>query len=232
MGFLPHFFVTGLFLGLLLLQPDFGTALSLAFIVFLMLFAAGARLSYLITALLVLVPGIWLLIMSAPYRMKRIMAFLNPWDDPANTGFQIIQSFLAFYSGRVLGMGLGDGRQKLFYLPEAHTDFIFSVMGEELGFIGVVVIVVLFILFLYRGTRVALRAPDLFGTYLALGITVLITFQAITNIAVVMGLVPTKGLALPFLSYGRSSLICNLTAMGVLLNISAQQREIAKGYVG
>jgi len=201
-GFLPHLFITGLFLALLLAQPDFGTTISVAFIVFLMLFAAGARLSYLISALIVLVPGIWFLIMSAPYRKRRILSFLNPWEDPANTGFQIIQSFLAFYSGSILGIGLGDGRQKLFYLPEAHTDFIFSVIGEELGFIGVLGIVSLFALFLYRGIRISIKAPDLFGTYLALGITSLISFQAITNIAVVMGLLPTKGLALPFLSYG------------------------------
>jgi len=231
-GFLPHLIITGFFLALLMMQPDFGTAISLAFIVFLLLFAAGARLSYLITALFVLVPGVWFMIMNAPYRKKRILAFLNPWEDPANTGFQIIQSFLAFYSGGIFGLGLGDGRQKLFYLPEAHTDFIFSVLGEELGLVGVVGILLLLGLFLYRGIRISLKAPDLFGTYLALGITVLISFQAITNIAVVMGLLPTKGLTLPFLSYGGTSLVCNLAAVGILLNISAQQRHVSKGYVG
>ena len=231
-GFLPHLFISGLFLVLLLIQPDFGTALSVAFMVFLMLFAAGARLSYLISALLVLAPAVWFLIMSAPYRKKRIFAFLNPWEDPAHTGFQIIQSFLAFYSGKLFGLGLGDGRQKLFYLPEAHTDFIFSVIGEELGFVGVAVMALLFALFLYRGVRIAFKAPDLFGTYLALGISVLISFQAIMNIAVVMGLLPTKGLALPFISYGGTSLICNLAGAGILLNISAQQRQVdGKGHM-
>ncbi|MEK7791455.1 MAG: putative lipid II flippase FtsW [Deltaproteobacteria bacterium] len=229
-GFVPHLFVTGIFLGLLLLQPDFGTALALAFIALLMLFAAGARLSYLISALLIVITAATFLIMNAPYRKNRILAFLNPWEDPKNTGFQIIQSFLAFYSGGILGLGLGDGRQKLFYLPEAHTDFIFSVAGEELGFLGVMFIVSLFILFLYRGIRIALRAPDLFGVYLALGITVLISFQAITNIGVVMGLLPTKGLALPFMSAGGSSLICNLSGIGILLNISAQQQNVTRHY--
>ena len=226
-GFVPHLIVTGLFLGLLLLQPDFGTAVSIAFIVFLMLFAAGTRLSYIISALIVLVPTACYLMMSTPYRKKRILAFLNPWEDPANTGFQIIQSFLAFYSGNILGLGLGDGRQKRFYLPEAHTDFIFSVIGEELGFMGVMAVIILFVLFLYRGIRISLKAPDLFGTYLALGITSLISFQAITNIAVVMGLLPTKGLALPFLSYGGTSVICNLAGVGILLNISAQQQDVS-----
>ena len=136
--------------------------------------------------------------------------------------------FLAFYSGGIFGLGLGDGRQKLFYLPEAHTDFIFSVLGEEVGLIGVMGVLVLFILFLYRGIRIALKAPDLFGTYLALGITALIGFQAITNIGVVMGLLPTKGLALPFLSYGGTSLICNLAGIGILLNISVQQQDVSQ----
>lgn len=231
-GFLPHLVVTGIFLALLLLQPDFGTAVSIAFIVLLMLFAAGARLSYLISALLVVIPAAWFLIMSAPYRKKRILAFLNPWNDPENTGFQIIQSFLAFYSGGILGLGLGDGRQKLFYLPEAHTDFIFSVAGEELGFFGVMLIVSLFILFLYRGIRIALRAPDLFGVYLALGITALISFQAITNMGVVMGLLPTKGLALPFISAGGTSLICNLAGVGILLNISVRQQNVSRSLYG
>ncbi len=224
-GFVPHMVISGILLGLLFLQPDFGTAVSLAFIVFLMLFAAGTRLSYIVSVIIVSLPAVWVLMMSAPYRRKRILAFLNPWEDPANSGFQIIQSFLAFYSGGVTGMGLGDGRQKLFYLPEAHTDFIFSVVGEEVGLIGVMAILSLFIFFLYRGIRISLKAPDLFGTYLALGITSLISFQAITNIAVVMGLLPTKGLALPFLSYGGTALICNLAAVGILLNISAQGNE-------
>ncbi len=227
-GFAPHLVISGIFILLLLAQPDFGTAISVSFIVFLMLFAAGTRLSYILSVLLISLPLVGYGMMSAPYRRKRILAFLNPWEDPANTGFQIIQSFLAFYSGGILGMGLGDGRQKLFYLPEAHTDFIFSVLGEEVGLLGIMGVVVLFILFLYRGIRIALKAPDLFGTYLALGITMLIGFQAITNIGVVMGLLPTKGLALPFLSYGGTSLICNLAGVGILLNISVQQQDVSQ----
>ncbi|MBI4040843.1 MAG: putative lipid II flippase FtsW [Deltaproteobacteria bacterium] len=226
-GFLPHLLVSGVFLMLLLGQPDFGTVIVISYLVFLMLFVAGARLSYIASAILISAPVIWFLIASKPYRQKRILAFLNPWDDPANTGFQIIQSFLAFYSGKIWGRGLGDGMQKLFYLPEAHTDFIFSVIGEELGFLGIGGLLFLFLIFMYRGIRIAVKAPDLFGTYLAFGITTLISFQALINIAVVMGLLPTKGLALPFLSYGGTSLVANLAAVGILLNISAQQQEIS-----
>lgn len=229
-GFVPYMIITGVFLTLLFLQPDFGSAISLAFIIFLLLFAAGTRLSYIISVILISLPAIWYLMMNAPYRKKRILAFLNPWDDPQNSGFQIIQSFLAFFSGGILGLGLGDGRQKLFYLPEAHTDFIFSVIGEEAGLAGVLIIIFLFIFFLYRGVRIALRAPDLFGTYLALGITILIVFQAMTNMAVVMGLIPTKGLPLPFLSYGGTSLLCNLAGVGVVLNISAQSQELKRRF--
>lgn len=227
-GFVPHLVMSGILLGLLLLQPDFGTAISIAFIVFLMLFAAGTNISYIIALLLAIIPPAWFFMMSAPYRRTRILAFLNPWEDPSHTGFQIIQSFLAFYSGSIFGLGLGDSRQKLFYLPAAHTDFIFSVVGEEAGLVGVLGIIFLFVFFLYRGIRVSLKAPDLFGTYLALGITALIGFQAVTNIAVVMGLLPTKGLALPFLSYGGTSLICNLIGVGILLNISIQGYDISQ----
>jgi cell division protein FtsW len=160
--------------------------------------------------------------MNVDYRRRRILAFLNPWEDPTNTGFQIIQSWIAFGSGGWIGKGLGEGKQKLFFLPEAHTDFIFSVIGEELGFAGVFIISAMFLLLLMRGLRTALGAPDDFGRYLACGVTLLLGLEVFVNIAVVMGMLPTKGLALPFLSYGGTSLITTLLAMGILLNVSAQ----------
>jgi cell division protein FtsW len=160
--------------------------------------------------------------MNVAYRRKRILAFLNPWEDPTNTGFQIIQSWIAFGTGGLFGNGLGEGKQKLFYLPEAHTDFIFSVVGEELGFAGVLVIAAMFLVLVMRGMRAALGAPDDFGRYLAFGVTILLGLEAFVNMAVVMGLLPTKGLALPFLSYGGTSLLTTLLAVGILLNISSQ----------
>jgi len=165
---------------------------------------------------------VWQLIARADYRMHRWLAFLNPWDDPQGIGFQIIHSFLAFGSGGLFGAGPGAGKQKLFYLPEPHTDFALSVAGEELGFVGVAFIVLLFGLLIMRGIKVALNARDLYSSYLALGIICLIGLQAIVNMGVVLGLLPTKGLTLPFISYGGSALILNLTGIGVLLNISSK----------
>jgi len=164
---------------------------------------------------------LYFLIMNVDYRRQRVMAFLNPWDDPSNSGFQIIQSWIAFGSGGALGKGLGESKQKLFYLPEAHTDFIFSVIGEELGFAGVVVIAAMFLLLVMRGFRAALHAPDEFGCYLAFGMSLLVGLEAFVNMAVVMGMVPTKGLALPFLSYGGTSLLTSLIAVGIVLNVSS-----------
>ena len=156
----------------------------------------------------------------APYRMRRITAFVDPWADPRGGGFQIIQSWLALGNGGVLGQGIGASRQKLFYLPESHTDFIFAILGEELGFVGAVAIVALFAVLVWRGLRVGLRAPDAFGAYLALGITVLIATQTLLNLGVVTGLLPTKGLPLPFISFGGSALLMTMLATGMLLNIS------------
>jgi cell division protein FtsW len=168
------------------------------------------------------VPVLVYLACRADYRWERMVAFWNPWKDPGRSGFQIIQSFLAFGAGKVFGVGLGEGRQKLFYLPEVHTDFIFSVIGEELGLVGVSILIALFALLVIRGFQACYRARDLFGTYLALGITVLIAIQALLNMGVVTGLLPTKGSTLPFISYGGTSLMVNLMAVGILLNIHSR----------
>ena len=221
-GFLPHFILTLAMSGLVLLQPDFGTAMILLFLFFILMFVAGARIKYLASILGVMSVGCYFLISCVGYRLDRITAYLNPWEDPTATGFQIIQSFLAFGSGGLWGTGLGNGKQKLFYLPEPHTDFIFSIIGEELGFIGVLLIIILFIILLYCGIKIAIRSQDLFGAYLALGITSLIELHAAINLGVVMGLLPTKGSTLPFISYGGTSLVVNLISIGILLNISSQ----------
>ncbi|MBW2552644.1 MAG: putative lipid II flippase FtsW [Deltaproteobacteria bacterium] len=221
-GFLPHMIVTLFMFALVLLQPDFGTAVILLLLFFVLVFAAGSRVRYLAYFAGIASVGCYFLISSVGYRLDRITSFLNPWEDPTSTGFQIIQSFLAFGSGGLWGTGLGNGKQKLFYLPEPHTDFIFSIIGEELGFIGVLLLIILFIFLAYCGIRICLKAPDLFGTYLALGITSLIVLHAVINLGVVMGLLPTKGSTLPFISYGGTSLVINFIGVGILLNISSQ----------
>ena len=219
-GLLPYMLILALLLGLLLLQPDLGSAITLGVVAAAMLMVAGTRLLYLTIIGATTLPFLYWLVMSADYRKRRILAFLNPWEDPSDTGFQIIQSWIAFGSGGTFGKGLGESKQKLFFLPEAHTDFIFSVVGEELGFVGVIVIAAMFMLLILRGFRTALNAPDEFSCYLAFGLTLLIGMQAFVNMAVVMGMVPTKGLALPFLSYGGTSLVTTLVAIGILLNVS------------
>ena len=224
-GIVPHVLVMTAVSGIILLQRDFGAAVIIAMITWMMLFVAGARLRYLGGILATLLPLVILLIAKAPYRRQRILAFLNPWNDQYGSGFQMIQSFVAFNEGGLFGQGLGQGQQKLFYLPDAHTDFIFSVVGEELGLLGVFFIMGLFLFFCYRGFRISLQAPDLFGRYIALGITGLIGIQALLNMGVVMGLLPTKGLVLPFLSYGGSSVVMFLIAVGILLNISSYRRS-------
>ncbi len=221
-GFLPHIVVLGVMFLLVLKQPDFGTGILFASVVFIMLFVAGARLLFLGGAVGAVLPALIYLAVKADYRWERLVAFWDPWKDPGGAGFQIIQSFLAFGAGKIFGVGLGAGRQKLFYLPEVHTDFIFSVIGEELGLVGVTVLVALFVLLIIRAFQVSLRAPDLFGTYLSLGITVLVAIQTLLNMGVVMGLLPTKGSTLPFISYGGTSLMVNLMAVGILLNIHSQ----------
>lgn len=223
-GVVPHLIMMFVVAGAILSQKDFGAAVMIAAITWLMLFAAGAKISYLFGMVAALMPFAYMFLSGEGYRKRRILAFLNPWSDQYGAGFQIIQSFVAFNEGGWFGRGLGEGRQKLFYLPEAHTDFIFSVIGEELGLIGVILTIVLFALFCYRGLRIALHAPDLFGRYLATGCTLLICISAVFNIAVVMGLLPTKGMTLPFISYGGSSLTVLLAVVGILLNVSSYRK--------
>jgi cell division protein FtsW len=219
-GFIPYMIVLMFLIGCLVLQPDLGGALTLAFVAMVMLFAAGTRLVYIFSMLLLAMPFL-VYKLGRGYHKGRMEAFLNPWSDPEGKGFQIIQSWLALGTGGVFGQGLGEGKQKLFYLPEAHTDFILSVVGEELGFVGVVVIIGMFFLLVQRAMRIAVAAPDTFGRFLALGIAVLFGIEATVNMGVVTGLLPTKGLALPFISYGGSSLLISLFAVGILLNISS-----------
>ena len=211
--------VAGLF-GLIMLEPDFGTSMSLVLIAFVMVFAAGLDYRYIAGALLVALPAMYILIMGTAYRRRRVLTFLNPWEDPLGDGFQIIQSLIAIGTGGVWGKGLMNGKQKLFYLPEPHTDFIYSVIAEELGLIGATVVLLCFCIVTWRGLRVALRAPDSFGAFLALGLTTMVAVQAFINISVVLGLMPTKGIPLPFVSAGGSSLLINLIGMGILLNVS------------
>jgi cell division protein FtsW len=206
--------------GLVLLEPDLGTTLALAMIAAVMLFIAGLRWRYFALGALLSAPVLYWAVFRVPYRRERILAFLHPWAHAEGVGFQIVQSLIAVGSGGLTGLGLMDGRQKLFFLPEPHTDFIFAVTSEELGLIGAVALVLLFALFMARGMRVARRAPDAFGKLLAAGITAMIAIEALINFSVVIGLMPTKGIALPFISYGSSSLIATLAATGVLLNIS------------
>ncbi len=220
-GFLPYMVVLSIMLLLILKQPDLGAALTLAGVTVLMLFAAGTRLVFLLGTLMMMAPFVAYLIYHSAYRLRRIKAFINPEQDPTGIGWQIIQSKYAFGAGGLFGQGLGEGKQKLFYLPEAHTDFILSVVGEELGYLGVLVIVGMFFILVQRAMRIAMAARDPFGRYLALGIAVLFAIEAVVNMGVVTGLLPTKGLALPFVSYGGSSLLISLLAVGILLNISA-----------
>lgn len=221
-GFLPYMIVLALLLGLLLMQPDLGTAVSLAVIALVILMIAGTRWTYLSSVAVLSVPFLYFAVMNVEYRRKRLLAFIDPWQDPSDTGFQIIQSWLAFGAGGWLGKGLGEGKQKLFYLPEAHTDFIFSVVGEELGFVGVLTVTIMFFVLVWRGLKVSLEAPDDFGCYLAFGLSLLLGFGAVVNLGVALGLLPTKGMTLPFISYGGTSLVTTLAGVGILLNISAQ----------
>jgi len=221
-GYLPNLIVLGIFFVLILLQPDFGTAMIISVVTFIMLFVAGVRKKFLFLSALAVLPFVATAVLGTEYRARRLLSFLDPWADPSDAGFQAVQSFLAFGRGGLWGLGLGDSKQKLFYLPEAHTDFIFSVIGEELGFLGTLVIVVLFGLLIWRGFSTAFRARDLFGTHLALGLTLLVGVQALTNMGVAVGILPTKGLTLPFISLGGSSLLITMMSMGVLLNVSEQ----------
>ena len=220
LGYLPAMAVLGVTVGLVLLEPDLGTAVTVSLITFIMLFVGGVNTPYIIATVLASLPALYVLLLRVPYRRKRIMAFLNPWADKRGTGFQIIQSFVALGSGGLFGVGLGQSRQKLFYLPASHTDFIFSIIGEELGFIGTASIVILFGLFIWQGMKIVFRAIGTFERLLGLGIVSLIALEAIINIGVTAGALPTKGLPLPFISYGGSGLVFHLMAVGILLNIA------------
>ncbi|OGX16968.1 MAG: cell division protein FtsW [Omnitrophica WOR_2 bacterium RBG_13_44_8b] len=219
-GFLPPVLVLGSVALLILLQPDLGTTLAIGAVVFIMLFVAGVRVSYLLSIILASLPLLVLLIFTVPYRRARILAFLNPWLDPGGSGFQIIQSQIALGSGGLFGVGLGQSRQKLFYLPAAHTDFIFSIIGEELGLLGTVGIIILFIIFIQQGLKVVKHSSQKFGYFLSLGLVSMISLKAIINIGVSCGVLPTKGLPLPFISYGGSSLIFDMVSVGILMNIA------------
>ncbi|NSL50780.1 stage V sporulation protein E [Calidifontibacillus erzurumensis] len=223
-GLIPSLSLVFLAFGLIMLQPDLGTGVVLVGTCLVMIYVAGAKISHFIGLGLLGVIGFVALILSAPYRIKRITAFLDPWQDPLGSGFQIIQSLYAIGPGGLFGIGLGQSRQKHYYLPEPQTDFIFSILAEELGFIGGTFVILLFSLLLWRGVRIALGAPDLFGSFLGIGIIAMIAIQVIINIGVVTGLIPVTGITLPFLSYGGSSLTLMLMAVGILLNISRYAR--------
>jgi cell division protein FtsW len=219
-GLLPHLLMAAIVIALILLQPDLGTAIIIGMWVLILLFVGGVHLGQLLVLLGLMTPAVFYLISHTAYRLHRWWAFLNPWEDPHGFGFQIIHSFLAFGSGGLAGVGLGNSKQKLFYLPEPHTDFVAAIMAEEAGFIGVSILLILFALIVIRGIKIALNAPDLFGSYLALGISCMLAVQVTVNMGVVMALLPTKGLTLPFISYGGSSLVISLISMGILMSIS------------
>ena len=221
---LPIGVIVGGLVGLIMLEPDFGTSVSLLAVIGVMVFAAGFSYRYLFGTMLLALPALYIILMQADYRRRRLLTFMDPWADPLGDGFQIIQSLIAVGTGGVFGKGLMAGVQKLFYLPEPFTDFIFAVISEETGLIGASVIVMCFAVIGWRGLRTAMRAPDAFGSYLALGITLMLVLQAFFNISVVLGLVPTKGIPLPLVSNGGSSMLMNLLAVGVLLNISQHQQ--------
>ena len=216
---LPIAGVVGAIVLLVVIEPDLGTAASIVVIASVMVFAAGISYRYIAGAAIMAIPALYFLL-QADYRWRRVIAFLDPWSDPLGDGYQMIQSMIAVGVGGVFGRGLMDGVQKLFYLPEPHNDFIFAVISEELGLVGASVVIVCFCVIAWRGLRTAVRAPDRFGAFLALGLTTMIAFQAFFNMSVVLGIAPTKGIPLPFVSYGGSSLLINLIGMGILLNVS------------
>src|SRR5581483_10023012 len=219
---LPAVLPTLIFVGLIVFQPDLGTAIACAAITVCVLFVAGLDIKYLAYGFLASLLPLYFLIFHVAYRRDRVLAFLDPYADPQGRGFHIIQSLIAVSTGGLTGLGLMEGKQKLFYLPEPHTDFIFAVTAEELGLLGSLIVVTLFAIFLWRGTRTALRTNDMFGRFLAVGITSMVVVQAFINISVVLGLMPTKGIPLPFVSYGGSSLFITLACVGVLLNVTKQ----------
>lgn len=218
-GVFPILAVLILVFGLIMLEPDFGTGVVIVMTIIVLLFVSGVKMNFFIKIGILGIIGVVILILIAPYRMERIVSFLNPWSDPLGSGFQIIQSLYAIGPGGLLGLGFGNSIQKHFYLPEPQTDFIFSIISEEFGFMGVLIVSSLFITIIYRGFKIAMNCEDTFGKYLAFGITFGLAFQTILNLMVVVGLIPVTGVTLPFLSYGGSSLLISLISMGILLNI-------------
>ena len=210
--------------GLIMLQPDFGTGTIIVMSIVGLLFVGGVKMSFFVKIGVLGLIGITGLILMAPYRLARILSFLDPWKDPLGSGFQIIQSLYAIGPGGLFGYGFGNSRQKHFYLPEPQTDFIFSIISEEFGFLGVLIVTTLFLIIIINGFKIAKKCDSLFGKYLAFGITFQLSFQAVLNLMVVVGLIPVTGVTLPFLSYGGSSLLITLASMGVLLNISRNQK--------
>jgi len=222
-GFIPHVIVLCLLSGLIAMQPDFGSVMILCALTWIMLFVGGVRVSHLASGILAAAPFVIFFMMNAEYRLKRLVSFLDPWKYPSDEGYQIIHSLMAFGTGGIWGRGLGEGCQKLFYLPEPHTDFIFSVIGEELGLWGVFLILGFYFIILWRGISISKNSKDLFGSFTAMGMTAAIALQVSINMGVALGLLPTKGLTLPFLSYGGSSLVINMACIGILMNIGASK---------
>ncbi len=222
-GFVPHIIILAGFSFLIMLQPDFGSVMILFLITWIMLFIGGVPVKHLILSIIPVAPVVYFFLISSPYRLKRITSFLDPWKYASNEGYQTIHSLMAFGTGKIWGAGLGKGYQKLFYLPEPHTDFIFSVIGEELGFVGVLGVLACFGLIIWKGIEIAINTEDRFSSFLAAGITISIGLQATINMGVAMALLPTKGLTLPFLSYGGTSLLINMASVGILMNIGARR---------
>jgi cell division protein FtsW len=221
-GFLPHMVIAGLFIALILKEPDFGTSVTMLAIVFIMLFVGGTRLTHIFLSLCACTPlGIWM-VLRDPKKFDRVLSFMDPWKYGQDVGYQLKQALLAIGSGGLWGLGPGQSRAKLFFLPDCHTDFILAIFSEEMGFWGFLLVLVLYAIIICRGIRLSLKAPDSFGSYLALGLTLMIGLPALINMGVVSGILPTKGLSLPLLSYGGSGLLVNLLAVGILLNISSQ----------
>jgi cell division protein FtsW len=218
-GFVPHVLILGIFGILFHFQPDFGTIIIFSVIAWIMMFIGGVRLLHLATPLVLILPLLSYIMIKASYRLDRIMTFLDPWQFPQDGGYQVIHSLMAFGSGGLFGAGIGQGYQKLFYLPESHTDFIFSVIGEEIGLVGVIFIIALYVLIIWRGLMIAKNTEDFYGSLIAAGITTSFALQVCINMGVALGLLPTKGLTLPFLSYGGTSLLLNMAAIGILMNI-------------
>lgn len=226
-GFLPHVLMAGFLVALCMAQPDFGSSVILMLLTFVLLFTAGAKIGYMLAGAGVVLPIAYLLVRSSEYRWQRIIAFTDPLKYRMSGGYQIVESWMSFGGGGLWGVGLGDSRQKMLFLPEAHTDFIAAIVAEELGYVGFCCLVLAFTVVVVRGIRAALRAVDDYGTYLAIGITMFVGIQVVTNLAVVLGLLPTKGLTLPFLSSGGSSLLVNCAAVGILLNISRPRLAVS-----